>query len=214
VQHWPAVDAAPSIAAIVLAAGSATRFGGPKQLALVDGTALAQRAVDAATKGGVAHTVVVLGAYADQVERMLALPPEANTSLVRNPDFAEGQSTSLRTGMLALDDETTAVVVLLADQPGVTAADVRTVVDTFAATRAPIVRAVYRGRPGHPVLFARALFPELLECTGDEGAREVVRRHAADVAVAPIDRDPPGDVDTPDDLRAMGGDVSRPGTFG
>lgn len=206
------MDASPSIAAIVLAAGSASRFGGPKQLALVEGTALVQCAVDAATNGGAAHTVVVLGAYADEIERALAIPP--NTSLVRNPDFAEGQSTSLRAGVNALDQATAAVVVLLADQPGVTAADVRAVVDAFAATRAPIVRADYRGRPGHPVLFARALFPELLACTGDEGAREVVRRHEADLAPAPIDRDPPGDVDTPDDLRALGGDVSRPSTSG
>jgi molybdenum cofactor cytidylyltransferase len=177
----------------------------------VDGAALVQHAVDAAGGAG-GDVVVVLGAYADEIERALVLPP--NARIVRNPDFADGQSTSLRAGVKAVGDGTDAVVVVLADQPGVTAADVRSVADAFASTGRAVVRASYRGRPGHPVLFARRMFPELLACAGDEGAREVVRHHEPDVVAAPIDRDLPGDVDTPGDLRALGGNVSPPGNAG
>jgi len=215
-QHWPAVDAPPVIAAVVLAAGRAMRFGGPKQIATVGGKPLVQHAVEAAAGGGIDEIVVVVGARADDVEAALSLPP--NTRLVRNPDFAAGQSTSLRAGVRAVRPDAAAVMVLLADQPGVTADDVRAVADGFTSSGAPVVRASYRGEPGHPILFARRLFDEVLAATGDEGAREVVRRHVAGVRDVAIDRDPPGDVDTPADLEALdghaAGDVSPPGHSG
>ncbi len=215
-QHWPAVDAPPVIAAVVLAAGRAVRFGGPKQIATVGGKPLVQHAVEAAAGGGVDEIVVVVGARGDDVEAALSLPP--NTRLVRNPDFAAGQSTSLRAGVGAVRPDAAAVMVLLADQPGVTADDVRAVADGFASSGAPVVRASYRGEPGHPILFARRLFDDLLAATGDEGAREVVRRHVPGIRDVAIDRDPPGDVDTAADLEALGGhparDVSPPGHSG
>jgi molybdenum cofactor cytidylyltransferase len=106
------------------------------------------------------------------------------------------------------------VVVLLADQPGVTAGEVRGVIAAYLEGGGPIVRASYRGTPGHPVLIEGALFDEVLAGTGDSGARDVVARHAGEVRDVPFDRDPPGDVDTPGDLEAARRDVSGPGNPG
>ena len=191
-----------SIVAVVLAAGEARRFGSAKQAAVVDGRSLVQHAVDAAAGGGADEVIVVLGARAEVVASALTLPPSAR--MVVNPDFAAGQSTSLRAGVRAAGDAV-AVVVLLADQPGVTAGDVRAVLDGHRATGAPLVRASYRGTPGHPVLLGRELFPEVIDATGDVGARDVLARHVEQVVEVAIDRDPPGDVDTPGDLAAAGG---------
>jgi CTP:molybdopterin cytidylyltransferase MocA len=192
-------DVEPRVAAVVLAAGQATRFGSAKQLARVGGVTLVQRAIDAGASAG--ELVVVLGARADEIEPTLRLGPGGRT--VRNPDFADGQSTSLRAGVSAVDPGAAAVVVLLADQPGVTEREVRAVVDAFIETGAPLVRASYRGRPGHPVLIARELFPEVMAGSGDQGARSVLARHAELVREVAVDRDPPGDVDTPADLIAQ-----------
>jgi molybdenum cofactor cytidylyltransferase len=205
-------QAPPFVAAIVLAAGSATRFGSAKQLAEVDGKPLVQHAVDAAADGGADEVVVVLGANAVSIESALRLPPNGRVAL--NPEHAAGQSTSLRVGILAASDRTDAVLVLLADQPGVTAAEVRAVIDAHRAGAAPIVRADYRGSPGHPVLLARVLFAEAMTASGDAGARDVVARHAPDVHEVAVDRPPPGDVDTQGDLEAVRGDVSRRGNAG
>jgi CTP:molybdopterin cytidylyltransferase MocA len=186
------------IAAIVLAAGEARRFGSAKQVAVVGGKTLVQHAIDAAAGGGADEVVVVLGARADLVEPQLTLPPIGRA--VRNPEYAAGQSTSLRTGIEAVGDGTAAVVILLADQPGVTAGDVRAVIEGFRTTGARLVRASYRGSPGHPVLIGRELFPEALGATGDRGARDLLARHEDLVRPVEIDREPPGDVDTPADL--------------
>ncbi len=194
--HWPAVEA--KVTAIVLAAGEARRFGSAKQLASVGGRTLVQLAIDAASAAG--EVVVVLGARADDIEPTLSLPPGART--VRNPEFADGQSTSLRAGVTAVGPDVAAVVVVLADQPGVTSDDVRTVIGAYRATGAPLVRASYRGVPGHPVLIARTLFPETIAETGDRGARGVLARHAELIHEVAVDRDPPDDVDSPADLPA------------
>ena len=202
----------PFVAAVVLAAGSATRFGSAKQLAVVAGKPLVQHAVDAAGAGGADEVVVVLGANAEAIRAVLRLPPGAR--VVVNPDHEAGQSTSLRAGILAAADAATAVVILLADQPGVTSADVRAVIDAHRRGGATIARAVYRGNPGHPVLLARALFGEALAASGDAGARTLLARHAAHVEQVAIDRAAPGDVDTRADLDDVRGDVSEPGNPG
>jgi molybdenum cofactor cytidylyltransferase len=197
------------ISAIVLAAGRATRFGSTKQLATVRGLPLVQHAVDAAIGGGCDEVVVVLGHDADAVRNALDLSGGGRT--VVNPDFAEGQSTSLRAGLGALSPESAAAVVLLADQPGVTASEVRAVLDAERATHASLVRARYRdGTSGHPVLIGRELWGEAAAATGDAGARELLERHAAEIQHVNVDRDPPPDVDTPDGLLRASRDVSPP----
>lgn len=182
------------VAGVVLAAGSARRFGATKQLVEVAGRPLVRHAVDTAMAAGLAPVVVVVGHDADRVRG--ALPPGAE--VVDNPAHASGQASSLRAGAAAVAaGDADGLVVLLADQPGI---DPGTVAQVAAALEAghPVVRARYDDRPGHPVGFARGVFAALGEVTGDVGARDLLDElEVHDVVVAgPC----PADVDTPDDL--------------
>ncbi|HET9672908.1 MAG TPA: nucleotidyltransferase family protein, partial [Actinomycetota bacterium] len=162
------------ISGIVLAAGSGVRFGGTKQVASFRGKPLAQHAIDALASAGVDEVVVVTGHDADAVERALRLPPQGR--FVRNPDHASGQASSLAAGLHALADSSQAAVVLLADQPGVTDAEVRTLIETFRRTRGRIVRIAYTDGPG-PSLLSREIHAEAGHLHGDVGARELIASH-------------------------------------
>jgi CTP:molybdopterin cytidylyltransferase MocA len=184
------------ISAVVLAAGAATRFGATKQLRVVRGRPLVQHAVDAASPV-VDDVVVVLGHDADAVEASLALPSNARS--VRNPRYAQGQSTSLVAGLGACAMDSEAAVVLLADQPGIASRHVHSLVEGFRSTGAPILRIRFRDGPG-PALLARSVWPEAERLTGDVGARALFDAEPERVRWVPIDEDAPPDVDVPEDL--------------
>jgi molybdenum cofactor cytidylyltransferase len=185
------------ISAIVLAAGEGKRFGGTKQLELVSGKPLVQYAIDAADAGGVGEIVVVLGHDAERVREALDLPRTARTVL--NERYPEGQSTSLATGLDALDESSDAAVVLLADQPGITAEDVRALARMYALRRSPIVRLRFRDGPG-PALLSREIWHAVLELEGDTGARALIEEHPELVEEVHVDEPAPVDVDVREDL--------------
>jgi molybdenum cofactor cytidylyltransferase len=185
------------ISGIVLAAGSGTRFGGTKQIEPFEGKPLAQHAIDALASASVDEIVVVTGHDADQVERALALPPQGR--FARNPDHASGQASSLAAGLHALADDTEAAVVLLADQPGVTDAEVRALIDAFRESRSRIVRIVYTDAPG-PALLSREIHAEAGHLHGDVGARELIASHPDWVEEIQVPFSAPRDVDRPSDL--------------
>lgn len=189
------------IAGVVLAAGTSSRLGRPKQLLVYRGRPLVQHAVDAALDAGLDEVVVVLGHEADAVHDALELPSRGR--VVVNPDYAEGQSTSLRTGLDDLGGDARAAVVLLGDQPGVGADEVRAVVERYEGTGGPVVRARWEGRPGHPVLFDRSVWDALTEVTGDVGARDLLREHPDWVVPLDFGRPPPPDVDTEADYERL-----------
>jgi molybdenum cofactor cytidylyltransferase len=183
------------VAGIILAAGAATRMGRPKQLLDWGGQPLVAVAAEQALAAGLAPLLVVVGAAADDVTTALGgLPVQS----VPCAEYASGQSASLRAGIAALGAEVAAVVVLLADQPFVTAAIVEALVTEWRASGAAIVAPVYRGVRGNPVLFDRAVWGELLAVTGDKGAREVIAADAGRVRTVAFDDDRPlADIDTP-----------------
>jgi molybdenum cofactor cytidylyltransferase len=183
-----------TVAGIVLAAGTSSRLGQPKQLLAYGGRSLVQRVAAVGLAAELVPLIVVTGAHAAAVERELEGLP---VQIVRNPDYRAGQSTSVRAGVGALPPTTGAVVMLLVDMPGVDEAVVRALVAAWRATRAPLVRPTFEGKPGNPVLFAASLFPEMLALAGDEGGRPILQRHAARVRLVPTTQ--PGvllDVDT------------------
>jgi molybdenum cofactor cytidylyltransferase len=187
------------IAGLLLAAGGARRFGSQKLVAPLDGRPLVLHA--ATTLAAATDTlVVVVGNDASAVRGALA---DMEAQLVDNAEWASGLSSSLRTGVAALPPDAAAVVVMLGDEPRVQPAVVRAVIDAWTASGTPIVAARYRRVHGHPVLFARSVFPELLELTGDAGARPVIRRVPDRVLYVEVDADPPHDVDTPDDIARL-----------
>jgi molybdenum cofactor cytidylyltransferase len=180
-------------AAVILAAGSSTRFGAsPKQLALVEGRSLVRIAVDAALAASAFDAVaVVVGAVTLEGE----LPPEV--VVVPNPAWADGQASSLHAGLRwAGAQGFGSVVVGLADQPGVPAEAWR-LVATSEDTH-PILVATYGGQRGNPVRLAAEIWGEI-PVEGDEGARSLIRSRPGLVGAVPC----PGtmvDIDTQEDL--------------
>jgi len=136
------------ITGVVLAAGEGRRFGGTKQLAALDGKPLAQHAVDALAGARVDELLVITGHDAEAVETALTLPGTGR--FVRNPDHRKGQSSSLAAAFHDIADDSEAAVVLMGDQPGVTADEVRALITRFRATRAQIVRRRARSRAAQP----------------------------------------------------------------
>ena len=182
-----------TLVAVLLAAGGGTRFGGPdhKLLADLGGRPLYRHALDAVLAAGFADVIVVTGA----VE--LDLP--AAVRRAHNPDWAQGQATSLGVGLDAAGTHAgvTHAVIGLADQPGVPTSAWRAIAD--AATDAPIVIATYDGRRGpNPVRLRRDVWP-LVARDGDEGARSLIRRRPDWVHEVPCSGSA-ADIDTLEDL--------------
>ena len=188
------------ITGIVLAAGTSSRFGRTKQLLEHRGKPLVQHAVDAAAGAGLDEVVVVVGHEAERVE--LALRLLGNGRVVVNPRFEEGLSTSLAAGLGAAARESEAAVVLLADQPGVTAGQVRALAAAFLQSRARIVRLRFRDGPG-PSLLSREIWEEVRHVAGDIGAGALIDAHPDWVEEIAVDADAPPDVDTPGDLESL-----------
>jgi CTP:molybdopterin cytidylyltransferase MocA len=191
------------IGGLVLAAGAATRFGRPKQLAYLDGIPLLEHVLRTMNAAPVGRVVVVLGSAADEIAAAVDLHGADPIVCAR---WAEGQSASLACGLGELAS-CEAVVVTLGDQPRVSPDAIRRVI--AGRNGASAVRATYGGEPGHPVLLERDLFSALRNVTGDKGARNLL----LSVPVLDVPCDDLGggeDVDTPAELDALraGGPVT------
>jgi molybdenum cofactor cytidylyltransferase len=189
-------------AAIVLAAGASTRLGQPKQLIVVDGETLLHRTTRLAIQAGCLPVIVVLGrdaaTLAGEVEGLGA-------SIVINDEWQTGMASSLKSGLqavLAAKPHQRRVMILVCDQPKLDASVLRDLLTTHTAKEGLITASRYRSTKGVPAIFSRELFPELLELTGDQGARRIVQLHLEEVASV----DFPGgefDLDTPQDLARL-----------
>jgi molybdenum cofactor cytidylyltransferase len=179
-----------TVGALVLAAGEGRRFGGTKQLAALDGRPLLSYAL--AAVAGISPRVVVLGHAADEIVTAVDLH---GARPVICPDFADGQAASLKCGIAALD--TDAVLVVLGDQPGITAAAIAALI--AAAGDEDAVRATYDGVPSHPVLLRRPLLERAGELRGDVGFRDLLRdARVREVEVGHLAD--PADIDTREEL--------------
>ncbi len=191
------------VSAIVLAAGAGSRFGGDKLLAEFEGRPLIGHVLLALRDAPVDEIVVVVGVDAGRL-REVCEPYSAR--VVENPDWALGQSTSVKAGLRAVDREARAAVVLLGDQPLVRAEAVQRLVEAFEEG-AKVAVATYAGKRRNPVLFSRLVWPDLLAgLSGDEGARALLRdRPELVVEVDCGGVGDPADVDTDEDLRRLRG---------
>ena len=189
------------IGALILAAGQSSRMGQHKMLLPLLGKPLLLHAVDHALAVNFDEIIVVVGHYADDVRAALA---GHRVRIVENPDYQQGQSTSVRAGIAALDPGVQAVIILLGDQPLVKPAILKSLLQAWQRSNKPIVVPFYNGQRGNPVLFARSLFPELLNVTGDQGGREVLRRHASEIeSVQVADGEAAQDLDTWQEYQAL-----------
>lgn len=190
------------VGAVVLAAGSSSRMGRPKQTLEYRGESLIRRAALAALGAGCSPVVVVTGANAELSRRELE---GLDVREAFNPLWATGMASSIRAGVEALvgvDPNASAAVLLLCDQPHVNADVISRLVDAHINNGTPIVASVYGESYGVPALFVRDLFAELTRLEGAAGAKQVIKRHAASAQFLPF---PDGevDVDTPDDYSRL-----------
>lgn len=189
-----------TVTGALLAAGAGRRIGLPKALVSFEGELLVERGVRLLRGGGCDEVRVVLGARADEVLARATLA----AAVVVNARWAEGMSTSLHAALDGHDDQVSAVVLALVDQPLVGAAAVRRLV---AAHRSGAVAAVatYGGEPRNPVLLARSLWADVVAAsTGEQGARDFLRARPELVTLVPCDdTGSAADVDSAADLAAL-----------
>jgi molybdenum cofactor cytidylyltransferase len=195
------------LSGVILAAGASRRMGRPKLLLPLGDRPLLQHALDAAAASRLDEIVLVLGDRAAEVLDAIRLPSRLPVRVAVNEDPASGQSSSLRLGLRTADPRASAAAILLGDQPRVTGPLIDRVVAAFLGAGAPVARPVYcdsheRRVPGHPVLVARRVWPELESLRGDEGMRGLLARRTEWLLEVPVEGAPPGDIDTPKDYRS------------
>ncbi len=202
------------IGIVVLAAGCSMRYGTPKQFAIYDGCSLLRRAAETALASVCRPPIVVIGAHADGAAGELGdLPVQS----VVNPHWAAGIGSSIRSGIAALEtEEVDGAVVMLCDQPLVTAGDIDALVAAFEDGEGSVIASQYAGTVGVPALFGRKHFPELKGMKGDEGAKKLIVWHRDEVFGIP-NASAALDIDTVADfakLRALAGEhlISKRGT--
>ncbi len=164
------------IAAIILAAGPSSRLGRPKQLVEVDGQSLIERALDTANGAGCEPVLVVTGANDQQVVSRIR---KCGAKIVMNVDWKQGLGSSIRAGierLLKSDPETSAVLLMVCDQPLVRAQHLRRLINLRRETGRPIVCSRYAETVGVPAIFGREFFGELMQL-GEHGAKQLLLSH-------------------------------------
>jgi molybdenum cofactor cytidylyltransferase len=189
-----------AVAGVLLAAGTSSRMGRNKMLLDLDGESVLRGAVRRAVDGGLSPIVVVLGADAARARQELAGFP---CQEVLNPDFAQGITSSMRTGVSSLGPNVGAALILLADMPFVTSDMIRQLAARYRATRAPLVISDYDGVHAPPILYDRALFGELVATTVEGCGKQVVARHRGEAEVLHWPAEALADLDVPDDYARL-----------
>lgn len=188
-------------AGIVPSSGASERMGQDKGLLQVEGRSFLQRTVAALSEGGCDPVLVVV---ADGEDALAAEAARAGAVVLLNPDPGEGPITSLRIGLAALDGSVAGVAYLPVDHPMVRAETVGRLIEEARSTGAPLTIPVHEGKRGHPAVFAKQLFVELLDPALEGGAKTVVHGHLDEAAL--VDVDDEGvviDIDTPDMYEAV-----------
>lgn len=185
------------IAGLILAAGESLRMGQDKALLAYRGRTFVESVIATLREAGIERVAVVLGHHAEEIQHAVRLD---DVEVVINPDYPQGQTSSLQAGLRALASAALeAVVLCLVDHPAISADVVKTLVATFQHSQAPVVIPTLQGKHGHPVLLARPLFQPLLELSPEEGANKLVHQfHDRAAFVEVNDRGILLDVDDPE----------------
>lgn len=191
------------IAAVLLAAGESRRIGQPKQLLRWKGKPLIEHAARTAINAGLRPVVVVIGSRADDMRAAIRSP----VTIVENARWTEGMSTSLHAGLQALPDDVDAAIMLLVDQPRITAGHLRAMIEAYRESGKPIVGSAFQGRRASPTLFDRSLFDQLRQVSGDSGGRSVIEANPDQVTLVEAeDALTLQDIDSIQDWRRMTND--------
>ncbi len=186
------------VTGLVLGAGGSKRLGRPKQLlAYGDGTLLGH-VVGVARSAAFDQLIVAIGGAADEVREQVDL---TGAEVVVNEAYGEGCSSSIAAALGAVDPRAEVLVLMLGDQPGVSAETVATLL--AGRGDAPLAVCRYDDGRGHPIAFSREVFAELAELHGDKGVWRLLDQRADEVAEVAVAGPIPLDVDTPEDYRAV-----------
>ena len=189
-------------AIVILAAGTSSRLGSPKQMLEYNGKTLLQHAIDTALATGCPKVMVVLGARADMLKLKLANQP---IEILENKNWQEGMTSSIR---YALQNITIAgfqpesIIFMVCDQPYVTSSLLMSLVEKSVETGLPIIASGYDDKAGTPAMFHKSMFPQLMDLKGDKGARALLAAQPEKVAIVPF---PKGvtDIDTVADYELL-----------
>lgn len=193
------------VAGIILAAGTSSRMGRTKQLLPYKGATILGAVVENALAADLDPVILVLGCDAARIEKTLRQQMDVSKlKTTFNPDFKNGQSSSIVQGLKNVENNTDAAMFLLGDQPQITPATLNYLVDTFKKKPVPIMAPCYEGQRGNPVIFSRSLFPELRVLEADTGARILFKKHAHQIRMLAV-TDPAivTDIDTPLDYQQI-----------
>jgi molybdenum cofactor cytidylyltransferase len=189
------------ISAIILAAGLSSRMGFPKQLLELGDKTLIRIVTENVLASAVDEVVVVTGCREGEVSDAIKDLP---VKIIFNPYYEQGQGTSLALGVNAINENTTAFLVFMCDQPFISPSIINTVIKVFNERHSLVLRPIYQDMPGHPVIFSYSLRAELEALKGDEGARQVLKKLGEKVDYLPFqDEAVILDMDTPESYQKL-----------
>jgi len=191
-----------NMGAVILAAGSSSRLGHPKQLVKNKGKSLLQHTIDCIDKFEFNPSIVVLGANRNEI---LADINRHSSSVFINSDWSEGIASSIRFGLkksLELNPSMKQILYLLSDQPYISSDVIQNIIDRHSTGNQIITASTYNNNIGVPAIFDESLFPKLLTLKGDTGAKKIMMQHRNNVQTFPFD-DGAFDVDTEDDVEKL-----------
>ncbi|MEO8885185.1 MAG: nucleotidyltransferase family protein [Mucilaginibacter sp.] len=189
------------IGVVILAAGSSSRLGKPKQNLVFQGNTLLQRTVKTALAADADEVIVILGANSESIKPTLT---DKNIRIIQNADWQEGMASSIRHGLstlLKINPQLRSVILMLCDQPFADISIINQLIKA-ASTEKTIVASAYNGTIGPPALFTKLYFDELLNLQGNEGAKKLLLKYGNDVYKVPF---PLGtiDIDTIGDFERL-----------
>jgi molybdenum cofactor cytidylyltransferase len=196
------VNNSVKVGAVILAAGSSSRMGRPKQILQFEGNSLLRRATLAALAAKCRPVIVVTGANAEVCRRELY---GLEVWEAFNASWETGMASSVRAGiesLMNIEADVSASLILLCDQPHVTSDIISNLVATHHATGRPIIASAYAGSFGVPALFTKTFFRELTQLEGASGAKEIIKRHVSEAHFVSF-AEAEVDVDTPDDFACL-----------
>ncbi len=178
-------------------------MGTTKQLLPFGESSIVEQTIDNLVNSRVSEVVVVLGYDAEEIKEKIATKP---IKIAINPDYHQGMSTSIATGLSMVDNKAEAVMLALADQPLVYSKTINRIIEGFINHNKGIATPTYQGRRGHPTIFSIKYKKELLRLKGDVGARQIINEHPNDILEVAVDS--PGiniDIDTMSNYRSVTG---------
>ena len=171
------------ISAIILAAGMSSRMGIPKQLLKLGSKAMVRVITENVLASQVDEVLVVTGHLEQEISAVINDLP---VKIIFNPHYIQGQSTSLALGVKAIDVNTSAFLVFMADQPLISPSLINMVISEFKKRCCLALRPIYHDLPGHPVILHYSLSAEVEALKGDEGARQVLKLLGNKVDYLPV----------------------------